>query len=318
MVFRIGPIGRLFSRDKLVDSKALNIMGAQVLRTLLARFAYNIRRVAVAEAVTHEVAELRREGIVVLRDFLPPDRFERVRAECAWLDGQEERIETFKHGPTTVDVIEIRNFSQSALPAIYQFYDDPRLSDIITAAEQRPLGRLALSGEREYLTQGESGGQKDPETELHSDIFFNTHKVWLYLDDVRGEDGPLVYVKRSHRLTLARLAFVYRDSWKRDPASNPSRRISPDEQRRLHAQETVVTCPKNTLVVVNTCGYHRRLQGQPGRKRYALHLSLRANPFAPHGLHSKVARYPRVHSALRRAKKALQGRLQSRRPSPQP
>jgi len=35
-----------------------------------------------------------------------------------------------------------------------------------------------------------SRSEADPQTELHSDIFFNTHKAWLYLDDVRREHGP--------------------------------------------------------------------------------------------------------------------------------
>ena len=264
--FRIGPVGRLFSRDKVIDSRVLNMMGAQVFRTLVARVAYHSRRVEVPEEVANEVAELKREGMVAVRDFLSPEHFDRVRAECAWLDRQQDQIATFRHGPTTLEAIAIRNFSERVLPSIYGFYNDPRLRGIVTAAEQRPVN-LTEAGEREYLTHGESGGDADPQTELHSDIFFNTHKAWFYLDDVRTEDGPLAYVKGSHRLTLARLGFVYRDSWKREPGSDPSRRISPEEQRRLKVQETVVTCPRNTLVVVNTCGYHRRLQGQPGRTR---------------------------------------------------
>jgi hypothetical protein len=307
MGFRIGPVGRLFSRDKVIDSTLLNMMGAQVFRTLVARVVYHARRVEVPEEVANEVAELKREGMVIVRDFLSPEHFDRVRAECAWLDRQQDQIETFRHGPTTLEAIAIRNFSERVLPSIYGFYNDPRLHGIVTAAEQRPVN-LTEAGEREYLTHGESGGDADPQTELHSDIFFNTHKAWFYLDDVRTEDGPLAYVKGSHRLTLARLGFVYRDSWKREPGSDPSRRISPEEQRRCDADETVVTCARNTLVVVNTCGYHRRLQGRPGRKRYALHLSVRGNPFAPHALHSMMARYPRVYDFLRCAKKAWRGR----------
>lgn len=308
MVLSMGPVGRLFSRDKVIDSRVLNLMGAQVFRTLVARFAYNTRHVTVTEAVAKEVAELRREGMVVLPDFLPPDRFERVRAECAWLDGQRDQMETSTHGSSILEVFEIRNFSDDVLPSIYEFYDDPRLRGIVTAAEQWPLDGLAQYGKREYLTQKESSGEVDPQTELHSDIFFNTHKAWFYLDDVRREHGPLVYVKGSHRVTLARLLFMYRDSWLRDPASDPSRRISPEEQRRLEVEETVVTCPRNTLVVVNACGYHRRLPGRPGRKRCALHLSVRTDPFAARGIRSRLARYPGVYSFLRRSRQAWRGR----------
>jgi len=179
MVLRMWPVGRLFSHDKLIESRVLNMMGAQVLRTLVARVAYNIRHVAVSEAVVKEVADLRREGMVVLPDFLPPDRFERVRAECAWLDGQADQTETLTHGSSTLEVVKIRNYSANVLPSIYEFYDDPRLRGIVTAAEQWPLDGLAQYGKREYLTQGESGGELDPQTELHSDIFFNTHKAWF-------------------------------------------------------------------------------------------------------------------------------------------
>jgi hypothetical protein len=223
------------------------------------------------------------------------------------LSGQPAEITTRKDGPTTLEELMIGGFPENALPSIYGFYLDPRLGAIITAAEKRLVPPLAEAGEREYLTQGEPNGERDPQTELHSDIFFNTHKAWFYLDDVRREDGPLVYVKGSHRATTERLSFIYRHSWQRDPASDPSRRISPEEQAALQAEETIVTCPANTLVVINACGYHRRLQGRSGRTRRALHLSVRANPFAPHGLHSMIARHPALHDLVRRAKRALRG-----------
>jgi Phytanoyl-CoA dioxygenase (PhyH) len=308
MVFSVRPVARLFSRDKLLDSTVLNVMGAQVFRALVARLAYTMRHPVVPGEVANEVAELQREGIVVLRDFLPSGHFERIRAECAWLDRQPDQIACFRHGPTVMETVAIRNLSERVLPSIYDFYNDPRLNGIVTAAEQRPVNLLE-AGEREHLTHGDAGGEADPQTELHSDIFFNTHKAWFYLDDVRMDDGPLAYVRRSHRLTLARLGYVYRDSWKREPGSDLSRRISPEERRRCRADETVVTCSANTLVVVNTCGYHRRLQGQSGRTRDALHVSVRDNPFAPHSLRSRMARYPRFYDVLRRAKKAWHTRV---------
>jgi phytanoyl-CoA dioxygenase PhyH len=304
MAVGVGSARRIFSSDKVVSSKALNVLGAQVFRTLVARIAYNLRRIIVPPAVAGEVAELRREGIVVWRDFLPRGQFERVRAECARLDGRRDLIERFTHGSTTLEVIELRNVSDGSLHAIGEFYDDPRLCGIFTAAEQRPLGSLAQYGKLEYLTHGEPGADMDPQTALHSDIFFNTHKAWLYLHDVRIEDGPLVYVRGSHRLTLPRLLFMYRDSWTRYAATDPSRRISPAEQRQLQVQETVVTCPANTLVVVNTSGYHRRFQGRPGATRYALHLSVRSNPFGFHRLRARLSGAPRVYNFLRRVKRA--------------
>ncbi len=111
---------------------------------------------------------------------------------------------------------------------------------------------------------------------MHSDIFFNTHKAWLYLRDVDTEIGPLVFVKGSHRLSLGQLGYLYQESVSR---AKGSRRITPDELERLGLEETVLVCKANTLVIANTCGYHRRLRGEPGRERLALHWSVRLNPF---------------------------------------
>jgi hypothetical protein len=44
------------------------------------------------------------------------------------------------------------------------------------------------------LTQGEDTGGQDPQTELHSDIYFTSHKAWFYLTDVTLASGPLLGV----------------------------------------------------------------------------------------------------------------------------
>jgi hypothetical protein len=223
--------------------------------------------------------------------------------DCARLDASG-CIERFTHGPTTLDVIELRKAPLAKLPSIRAFYGDQRLRAIFTAVEQRSLGALEEYGKREHVLHGEPRAGMDPQSELHSDIFFNTHKAWLYLHDVRLEHGPLAYVTRSHRLTPARLGFVYRDSWTRHAAEELSRRITPEELDALHATETVVTCAANTLVIANTSGYHRRLPGRPGATRDSLHLSVRTDPFAFHRWRARLSEFPRLKGFLRRVKMA--------------
>ncbi len=300
MTAGVRAIRRIVSEDKLVPSWTLNRLGAQVVRTVAARALYNIRRVAGADMVARELAELQRDGIIVIQDFLRPEHFDLVRRESAWLETQRAHATRTMSGSTCVETTAVGTYSQTDLAATCRFFDDPRMRALVSAAERRPFGPLALSGEHERVVQGPAGGEPDPETELHSDIFFSTHKAWLYLDDVQPADGPLVYVKGSHRVTPARLGFIYRDSWMRDPSSNPSRRIAAEEQAAFRVQETIVTCAANTLVLINACGYHRRLSGEPGRTRRALHLSVRANPFMPYGLHSRIAGHPALYRFLRR------------------
>jgi hypothetical protein len=277
MPFSLKPLRQTVSSDKVVESKLLNLLGVQVQRTLAARLIYNLRRVSVDTAVKDKVDELSCEGIVVLPDFLPPDHFEGIRREYLTLfDENANKLTVYRHGPNTYELALIRDFDASVLPYTYKFLAEPRLHAILEAAEKRPLN--CLSGHRalERLIQGPGGEQEDPETELHSDTFFTNHKAWLYLSDVEMENGPFVYVKRSHRLTLTKLYHIYKESCTRNTRS---RRIVRDELERLGLQETIVTCPKNTLVIADVHGFHRRVRGRPGCRRYGVHMSLRVNPF---------------------------------------
>ena len=291
-----GPVGRawrilthprqmvreIFSGRKIIESKTLNFFGLQVQRIIAARLIYNFRSVSGEEDVKDEVGEIIREGILMLPNFLPPDHFESVRRECLLLlDEDPDKARILVHGPNTLEWAEFKHFEEDILPNTSKAFADPRLHAILEGVEKRPLPLdfLSETGKVERMTQGSFDDEEDPQTQLHTDTFFNNHKLWLYLSDVEMEDGPLTFVRRSHRLSLPQLYYVYKDSWQRDPSSDRSRRITPDERNRRGLQETIVTCPKNTLVIINACGYHRRLLGQPGRKRHSVHLSLHADPF---------------------------------------
>lgn len=274
----VEQVGRILSRDKVIENRMLNQIGVQVFRMLLARLDYHLRPTKIDEAVKDQVAELKREGIVLLRDFLPASDFGLLRSECLkTLDQCRDKVEVQRPGPNSLEVIYARDFGDDLDAYASRFFDEPQLHAIAEAVEKRPLAGKFGVRLLERLTQQPGAEEKDPETDLHSDIFYSVHKAWLYLSDVELADGPLVYVKRSHRLSPTQIIYVYKESCGPNAGS---RRITAEEVRRLGFQETIVTCPQNTLVIANTFGYHRRLMGQPGRQRLALNLSLRAKPFA--------------------------------------
>jgi len=269
----------ILSGKKSVNGTLLNLLGVQVQRTLAAHVLHRLRRrdPATDSMTRAQVEELRREGIVLWHDFLPTEHFAQLQHEHDALlaDADVARL-TFRHGPNQLAVMPVRDVDAGRIPATYRFLSEPRLLSILDAAESRDLtvdpGHRAL----EQLVQGPDDGSVDPETRLHSDIFFSCHKAWLYLSDVEQAHGPFAYVKRSHLLSLARLRHVYRESCGKNEGS---RRIDPVELDELGLCETVVTCPRNTLVIADVSGYHRRLRGLPGRERRAVHISLRADPF---------------------------------------
>jgi hypothetical protein len=278
MSLRSSPVLRALTKDKTVKSKLLNRMGIQVARTIGARCIYKMRPVPVSDSVRGYVDEIKREGMVLLPNFLPPAQFEALKQESLrLLNENPDKVVGKFQGPTRHEAAMVTDdFPKSSFPNIYKFYDDPRLRGIMSAAEKRSISEANSYYAIERLTQGPMDEQVDPETILHSDIFFNTHKAWLYLDDITLEQGPLVYVKGSNRLRALQLSGVYKESC---DINTGSRRVEKEELDKLGLEETVVLCPKNTLVIANTFGYHRRLRGAPGVQRHSVHMMLRSHPF---------------------------------------
>jgi hypothetical protein len=270
---------RFFSADKTVPSPVMNRLGAQVARTVIARMMYSMRapRQPLPPDVREHLTTLERDGLVVIPNFLSPETIDslRSRAEELW-EREKSKVKFSKYGPNT-----FAGLNGAVLPEIattlHEFFGDPRVPALLEAAERRS-GSFAAHGYTniERLYQGDPTEDEDIETQLHSDIFFTSHKGWLYLTDVTPDCGPFVYVKGSHRLSPKMLSYVYRESC---GGNGGSRRISKQELADLGLEETVLTCPRGTFVVGNTFGFHRRLRGAPGHERLALHAGIRANPF---------------------------------------
>ena len=271
------PFIRIFSGDKTVSPVLLNRLGVQVLRMVAARAIHRMMPAFVDKGVEPYVKEVRREGIAMIHDFLPPDAFEKVRKEYARIADNADSWKILIRGSNTQRLAFINSLDPSMIRnASTYFFENPIIHAIFSALEKSSLRDLRVTKAFEELTHG-SDETKDPEAKFHSDIFFNTHKAWLYLDDVTLEHGPLAYVKRSHLLNARQLAAVYKDSCKENEGS---RRIPAEEIAHRGLAESFCVCPKNTLLVANTFGYHRRVQGNAGMRRVALQISVRApSPF---------------------------------------
>jgi Phytanoyl-CoA dioxygenase (PhyH) len=271
-------LNKVFSDQKIIVNRPLNLMGVQVLRTVGARLVYRTRGIDLVPEVEPKVRLLERDGVALWPEFLFPNEFDALRDECLGLAGQHAASYIRQSGPNKDARVLASSLELDRLPALVRFLKNPRLKALLEGAERRRLGDLVRYAKIEHLTQGEHTGSHDPQTELHSDIYFTSHKAWFYLTDVTLASGPLTFIKGSHSLTPGRLYHVYRHSVAMKPGDEPSRRLRSDELSSL-PEATVVVCPANTLVVANTCGYHARRQGVAGQERCSIHLEVRANPF---------------------------------------
>jgi hypothetical protein len=269
----VADLARVFTGDKTVDNRALNAAGVQPLRAIVARLLYKLHR----GSDDPDIAGLVRTGILTCDDFLPPEVFAAVEAEATAFMSDTDPTWLHEHGTTQVRHYLLSTVDEGRFPRLAEWRGHERVLAMASAAERRRCRKAHANAIVEHVSVGDYA-EHDPQTDLHVDTFFNTHKVWLYLDDVSPRNAPLVYVPGSHRLDLVRLRGEYFEAKLDDPEK--SRRVTDEEIQRRGLERRVVTCRRNTLVIVNTCGYHCRSVGtEDGAVRRALHMSFRFNPF---------------------------------------
>jgi len=268
-------VASVFSDAKTVESPFLNRIGVQPFRAVLARGLYRAR----GRSADRVAADLARDGIVVVEDFLAPDDFAVLAREAA------EHVATAEPGYHQVQgTSDVRHFyldpgTPAERPTLAATGGDARLLAHFSAAERRDVGVRDVGRIVEDIRFGDAS-IPDPMTRLHLDTFFHTHKAWIFLHDVGPDEGPFVYVPGSHLLDRVRLGFDYHDSVGENMRS---RLVSDEEVARRGLARRPTTCRANSLVIADTCGYHTRSVGADGATRRALHLIVRGNPFVVRG-----------------------------------
>ena len=270
-----------FADNPILGSERLNRRGLHAARLKLAhRLAWSRRR-RLAAAVPEEWRErFDRDGYVELRHFLPTDVFGRLQQ--ALLTNQ---FETRQHqqGNTITRRVAVGPALLRRVPELRATLEKPRLRALlayVASTRAEPLFYV------QTIVTGHAAGPPDPQLELHADTFHPSLKAWLFLTDVTDDQGPLTYVAGSHRLTPQRLAWEQArsiDIEHSDPLSQRgSLRIMPEELPALGLpQPTRFAVPDNTLVVIDTCGFHARGSSDRPTMRAEIWAFARRTPFVP-------------------------------------
>ena len=161
---------------------------------------------------------------------------------------------------------------------------DPRLHEASLAILGRRVRHRHFWINR--TCHGGTADAHDPQKDLHRDTFTPTVKFWLFLEDVRNENGPFMYVPGSHRLNETRYRWEMRrieEALRHPRGSRASAfRVSPQERDALGlSAPKAFSVPANTLVIANTFGFHRRGDATPGASRLAIFGTNRPSPFLP-------------------------------------
>lgn len=270
-----------FLDNPIIGSERLNRRGLHTSRMKLAhRLAWRRRRRLAARVSADLRSQFDRDGFVEISDFLPPDMFSRLQS--ALLGGSFDTREQLQ-GNTVTRRVPLGGELLEKVPELRKLIENrtwKALLAYVASTRSEPLHYL------QTISIRTTEGPPDPQLELHSDTFHPSLKAWLFLTDVTSDQSALTYVPGSHLLTPERLDWERERSLTIAKADRLSQRgsfrISPDELPALGlgpARRFAV--PANTLVVVDTCGFHSRGPSTRPVVRVELWAYSRRNPFLP-------------------------------------
>ncbi|QNM82769.1 phytanoyl-CoA dioxygenase family protein [Sphingomonas sabuli] len=277
----LGTGAKSFADNPLIGSERLNRRGLHARRVKLAHRLARSRRRRLAAAVPADWRErFDRDGFVAVPDFLPAGQFAALRDSLltASLPAREQQ-----QGDTLTRRVPIGPALRRRFPALDELLDDPRWRGLLAYV-------ASTTSEPFYYVQtvsaGAAQGEPDPQIELHSDTFHPSMKAWLFLTDVAEESAPLTYVAGSHRADGRRLAWEQARSLGIRNADRLSQRgslrVGESELSALGLpRPTRFAVPANTLVVIDTYGFHARGPSPQPSVRVEIWAFARRSPFLP-------------------------------------
>jgi hypothetical protein len=271
-----------FVDNPVIGSARLNRLGLHTLRVRAAHALARARRKRLEGRLPPALRQhFDENGFIVVPNFVHPAKFAALREQLLGL-GLPARSQ--QQGDTVTTRVPLGPDLLAAIPDLDQLLRSSPWRSIlhyVASFASRPLYYL------QAIRTGCVEGHPDPQQDLHSDTFHPSMKAWLFLSDIGAEDAPLTYVAGSHRLTPARIAWERAKSIEvlasGDRLSQRgSLRISPADLEALGLPApTRFTVPANTLVVIDTCGFHARGRSSRPTVRTEIWAYCRGSPFIP-------------------------------------
>ncbi len=281
-LFELMTTAKSFKDNPIIGSLVLNRLGLHVARMVVSHTIMRVRMLMLALPISRIDRQFYfREGYLMKENFLTDDEFKALEKEVRSYKGD---VREARQGDTITLRVALSPEALESVPAIKVLIENKnftQLADFTSGHLRAPLYYL------ENVKNNHIEGALDPQKSLHSDTFHPTMKCWLFLEDVTEDMAPFNYVPQSQKLTWKRIKWEYRLSFKaKNSANGLTSRGSPrftiaDLEFMGLQQPRSFTAKKNTLVIANTFGIHRRGDSAQKSTRMAIWGDSRTNPFIP-------------------------------------
>jgi len=277
-----------FDRIEILRDEDFNKLGLHIFRIIVAEYSIHERRRLFGFEENDITDTMDSQGCLVIENFLDDDvfsKFEKIIMNEDTLNnlpghynrrtGWNSHYKIHKKntsGPIDIDdLMFIRD----------SFYANKKLLSIVGN-----FCGLREFGYNHMHLESMRFAPEDPQSETHIDTFFSAIKFWLFVNDVNIENGPFCYSVGSCKNTEEKLGWEYEQSIIAHTSKNTGHREGSfriDNKtltRRLKFPEPKkLVVKKNSLVLQNNRGFHKRHDADPGNFRIGLYGDLRASPF---------------------------------------
>lgn len=274
--------GKSFKDNPLIGSRILNRCGLHVIRLVLSHSIMRIRMLVLMSGISAaDRKQYFEQGYLLKENYLPSDEFKEVEKEARNFDGE---IREARQGNTITERAVLS-------PEVLSRY--PKIQEVLFSKAFQGFSRFTSGHLRDplfYLEEIKNQyckGGNDPQKNFHHDTFHPSMKCWLFIDDVAEDSGAFTFIPRSHKLSWKRIKWEYKMSIVAREAKNSmhakgsTRYISEDLKELGLPVPHSFTVRKNTLLLVNVFGIHRRGDSASKSTRLALWGDSRTNPFLP-------------------------------------
>ncbi len=228
-----------------------------------------LREIGIAGTLSpQQVAALDEDGFFLVEDVLDAQQcaamaaeFDRLHAIEGNRGGHEVHVE-----PNARRISDIFNKTEA--------FDRCLEIAPLLLASHHMLGEFKLHGAnlREPLPDG--GNQQ-----LHADVPKKFDDDWwvtnaiVAFDDITTTNGPPRVVPGSHRWQPMNVAYVNIHDWTPSPLTAEERARVPEDLDAPYPGEVHVTCPRGSVIVINSSLWHGGTRNVDGARRRVLHLT---------------------------------------------
>jgi hypothetical protein len=273
----------------------LNLFGLQIFRYLFFNFILRINSLFFKKKKLNEkmylaYRELNNNGIAIVNDFFDVETLDQIYIMIENLEEKNLFNKDFLgnkkviHGKLDKKFIVKNKNEKSSLEDIIK---KTGLIDLISNVLSKSIDELPEITYQKIYSNNDFKDENDINSEFHPDRFYNCIKVFFYLNENKFENGSYEYIKKSHVGNLKRIIFEYFFSIFSSVKCSDrllnkfgfqfvNKRVTLTKKSiEKNFNNSLIKCNgfKNTLIISNNKGLHRRGKFLPNQTRIQIRMN---------------------------------------------